>query len=183
MVASGLVLWIVKRREKLPDPAHPYFGFRLVEWLNIAVIGGFPLGVAAMLWANRLLPLAIKERAEWEIHALFIAWGVALGIASVLRSGRAWAVVLGATGVLLATIPVYNVLATPRGLPSTLLQGDYMLSGIDLALMLFGAGFLATARRVANYRPAAKRPRKRASAAAAPAPVPSYGLPATEPAK
>ncbi|WP_368667147.1 PepSY domain-containing protein [Novosphingobium sp. 18050] len=31
MAASGLVLWIVKRREKLPDPARPYFGFRLVE--------------------------------------------------------------------------------------------------------------------------------------------------------
>ncbi len=183
MVASGLVLWIVKRREKLPDPARPYFGFRLVEWLNIAVVGGLPFGVAAMLWANRLLPLAMRERAEWEIHALFIAWGAALGVASVLRSGRAWAVLLGATGVLLATLPVYNVLATPRGLPATLLQGDYLLAGIDLVLMMFGAGFLATARRVATYRPAAKRPRKRASAGAAPTSVPSSGLPAMEPAE
>jgi len=183
MVASGLVLWIVKRREKLPDPARPHFGFRLVEWLNIAVIGGFPLGVAAMLWANRLLPMAMKDRAEWEIHALFIAWGVALGIASVLRSGRAWTVLLGATGALLATIPVYNVLAAPRGLPATLLQGDYLLAGIDLALMTFGASLLATARRVATYRPAAKRPRKRVPGGGAQAPVSSSGLHAMEPAE
>ncbi|MPT49184.1 MAG: PepSY domain-containing protein, partial [Sphingobium sp.] len=40
MVASGLVLWTVKRRAKLPDPARPYLGFRLVERLNIGVIVG-----------------------------------------------------------------------------------------------------------------------------------------------
>jgi uncharacterized iron-regulated membrane protein len=183
MVASGLVLWVFKRREKLPDPAKPHFGFRLVNWLNIAVVGGFPLGVAAMFWANRLLPLAMKDRAEWEIHALFIAWGMALGIASVLRSARAWTVLLSATGALLAALPVYNVLATPRGLPATLLQGDYLLAGIDIAFVIFGAGFLATARRVATYRPVAKRPRKRVSAGAVPSPVASSSLPAMEPAE
>ena len=183
MVASGLVLWIIKRREKLPDPAKPHFGFRLVNWLNIGVVGGFPLGVAAMLWANRVLPTGMQERAGWEIHTLFIAWGLALAIASVLRSGRAWTVLLVATGVLLATIPVYNVLATPRGLLATLLQGDYLLAGIDLALVVFGAGFLETAGRVATYRPSAKRPRKRAPTAAAPASAPASGLPAMEPAE
>lgn len=183
MVASGLVLWIVKRREKLPDPAKPHFGFRLVDWLNIAVVGGFPLGVAAMLWANRVLPTGMRERAEWEIHTLFIAWGLALGIAGVLRSRRAWPLLLGTTGVLLATIPVYNVLATPRGLAATLLQSDYLLAGFDLGLAMFGAGFLATAWRVATYRPPAKRPGKRAPARAAPASARASDLPAMEPAE
>jgi hypothetical protein len=180
MVASGLVLWTVKRREKLPDPERPHFGFRLVEWLNIAVVGGFPLGIAAMFWANRLLPLALKDRADWEIHALFIAWGLALVAASALRASRAWAVLLGATGALLAMIPVYNLWATPRGLVATVLQGDFVLAGIDCALVVFGAGFLATAWRVASYRPAPKRARKRLAATAQAA---TPGLQVMEPAE
>ena len=56
MVGSGLVLWTVKRRGKLPDPDRPYFGFRLVERLNIATIAGLPLAMTAFLWGNRLLP-------------------------------------------------------------------------------------------------------------------------------
>src|SRR5690606_32677348 len=57
MVATGLVLWTVKRRQDLPDPDRPYFGFRLVERMNIGTIAGVPAGMAAMLWANRLLPV------------------------------------------------------------------------------------------------------------------------------
>ncbi len=161
MVASGLVLWTVKRREKLPDPDQPHLGFRIVAWLNVAVVGGFPLGIATMLWANRLLPFTMPGRAEWEIHALFIAWGLALAIASLLREAKAWTVLLGVTGAMLATIPIFNAFATSRGLQATLASGDFLLAGIDLALIAFGAAFLATARRVASHRPAQRRVRRR----------------------
>ncbi len=166
MVASGLVLWTVKRREKLPDPARPHIGFRIVEWLNIAVVGGFPLGVAAFFWANRLLPVGLKNRGEWEVHALFIAWGLALGLATALRGNRAWTVLLTGTGALLAGIPIYNILATERGLVATLKQGDFVLAGTDLVILAFGLGFLATARRVTTYKATAPRKRRRAEAPA-----------------
>ena len=55
MVGTGLVMWTVKRRQKLPDPDRPYFGFRLVERLNIASIAGLSIAMTAFLWANRLL--------------------------------------------------------------------------------------------------------------------------------
>jgi uncharacterized iron-regulated membrane protein len=164
MVASGLVLWTVKRREKLPYPTRPHFGYRLVAWLNISVVAGFPLGIAAMLWANRLLPMTLRGRAEWEIHVLFIAWGLALALALVLPAKRAWIALLGATGALLAALPVYNVFATRRGLTATLAQGDAMLAGIDLSLLVFGAGFLAIAWRVSAYTQAAPRSRRKSSA-------------------
>jgi uncharacterized iron-regulated membrane protein len=75
MVATGLCLWCVKRRARLPDPARPHFGFRLVEGLNIGFILGSPLGIAAYFLANRLLPFDMPDRAAWEINSLFIAWG------------------------------------------------------------------------------------------------------------
>lgn len=163
MVASGMVLWTVKRREKLPDPARPHFGFRLVERLNVAAIGGFPLGVAVMFWANRLLPVEMAGRAAWEVHCLFLAWGAALILSIVRKPQHNWVALLGLTGALLAALPVYNLFGTQRGLIASLSSGDMMLAGIDIALLVFGAAFLALARRVARHKPAAPRVRRRAA--------------------
>lgn len=163
-VASGLVLWIVKRRTRLPDPARPHFGFRVVERLNVAAIGGFPLGIAVMLWANRLLPVGMAERAAWEIHCLFLAWGAALALAIVRRPQPNWVALLGLTGALLAALPLYNLFGTERGLIATLASGDWTLAGIDAGLLAFGAAFLAIARRVARHRPAEPRARRAAEA-------------------
>ncbi|MFC3215803.1 PepSY-associated TM helix domain-containing protein [Novosphingobium panipatense] len=182
MVASGLVLWTVKRREKLPDPQRPHIGFRIVAWLNVAVVAGFPLGMAAMLWANRLLPTAIPHRAEWEVHALFLAWAGALAMATVLREKKAWSLLLGSTGALLAALPVYNAFATSRGLPVTLAGGDFMLAGIDVALIVMGGAFLGTAWRVHCYSPAARRVRQ-PRPATVPEPVVMPNPPVLEPAE
>jgi uncharacterized iron-regulated membrane protein len=171
MVASGLVLWTVKRRERLPDPARPHFGFHLVERLNAAVIGGFPLGIAAMLWANRLLPSAMTGRAEWEVHLLFLAWGAALLVTMLRRPSRAWPTLLAGTGILLSVLPVYNFVGTERGLPAALMAGDWPIAGIDSAIVLFGIGFLALAARVARQHRSAPRPRVTAVAAQRSMPV------------
>ena len=172
MVASGMVLWTVKRREKLPDPTRPHFGFQLVERLNVAVIGGFPLGIAAMFWANRLMPTAMRGRSDWEVNVLFLVWGSALVLAVISRPKPAWTVLLGATGVLLALLPVYNIIATDRGIFASVLAGDWLLAGIDLALIAFGAAFVTIARRVARYQPKAKRPRAARTATASSTPQP-----------
>ena len=60
MVGTGLVMWTVKRRQKLADPERPHFGFRLVERLNIATIAGLSIAMTAFLWANRLLPTSAR---------------------------------------------------------------------------------------------------------------------------
>ncbi|MET3725980.1 PepSY-associated TM helix domain-containing protein [Sphingomonas trueperi] len=176
MVASGLVLWTVKRREKLPDPQRPHFGFRMVERLNVATIGGFPLGIACMFWANRLLPVGMQARAEWEVHCLFLAWAAAALLALLRRPQQVWPALFAATGALLALLPAYNLLATPAGLPATLSRGDAMLAGIDLAMLAFGATYLALGIRVTRHRPIA-RPASRGRRAA------TSAEPALEPAE
>lgn len=161
MVASGLVMWTVKRRARLADPARPDFGFHLVERLNITAIAGFPLGVAAMLWANRLLPDDMAGRAVWEVHSLFIAWAAALIFALVRRPSSGWVGLFGLTGALLFALPLYNMLATERGLIATLPSGDRMLAGIDVGLMVFGVAFVAIAGRIARHGATIARVRPR----------------------
>ncbi|GGI88955.1 membrane protein [Polymorphobacter multimanifer] len=162
MVGSGLVLWTVKRRARLPDPARPYFGFRLVEWLNIGVVGGFPLGIAVLFWANRLLPLGMKGRADWEIHVMFMAWAAVLLVAALRSPKRAWTITLGLTGALLAALPAYNMIATDRGIGAALGQGDHLLAGIDAMMLVFGLAYLVGARRVGGHRAQPTRVRDKA---------------------
>ncbi|RZL83004.1 MAG: PepSY domain-containing protein [Sphingomonas sp.] len=161
MVASGLVLWTVKRRERLPDPRHPHLGFRIVERLNIAVIAGLPLGIAGLFWANRLLDIGMKNRAEWEIHWMFIAWAIAAIVALLVRPRIAWQIVLGLAGALLVALPGYNAVLTPRGMLDAVASGDFMLAGIDTAMFVVGLALLLIARRVALHRSVA-RPGRRA---------------------
>ncbi|MFD1951561.1 PepSY-associated TM helix domain-containing protein [Sphingomonas arantia] len=167
MVASGLVLWTVKRREKLPDPDRPHFGFRLIEKLNVAVLAGFPLGIASMLWANRLLPTGMAARAEWEVHTLFIAWAAALLLVLARKPASSWIVLLGITGGLLILLPIYNMFWTDRGVFASLSANDWLPIGVDLTLLVLGAASIATAQRVARYRPERRRSRDDRRVAAA----------------
>lgn len=170
MVGSGLVLWTVKRREKLPDPLLPHFGFRLVEKLNIGFVAGFPLAVTGYFWANRLLPVDMAGRSEWEINALFITWGAGLLAAFALPARRGWIGLLGITGLALALLPLRD-LASPRGLPASLMHGDERMAVFNVVLLVFAGVFLLMARKVARHQPKSrKRPPRVAVAAHQPAP-------------
>jgi uncharacterized iron-regulated membrane protein len=139
MVASGLVLWTVKRRAQLPDPSRPHTGFRLVESLNIGVVAGLPVAMAAFLWANRLLPTPLPARAEWEIHLFFLAWLACLAHAFLRRPVAAWREQLAIGALLFAALPVYNVIATQRGLFDSVAAGDNAMAAVDVGLLAIGA--------------------------------------------
>ena len=161
MVGTGLVMWTVKRRAKLPDPAKPYFGFRLVERLNIASIAGLSIAMAAFLWGNRLLPVPMAARGEWEVHLFFIVWAATLLHAVLRPAKRAWIEQLWAATALLALLPVLNLFTTDRPLWRSLAQGDWAFAGIELGLLALAALHAALALRTARYQPKA-RPARRA---------------------
>lgn len=152
MIASGLVLWIVKRRAKLPDPRHPHFGFHLVERLNIGFIAGAPAGIAVYFLANRLLPVDLAYRAAWEINSLFIAWGGVFVWSLARSSKRAWIEALTACAVLYALVPVVNALTTPRGLIPSLIARDWVFAGFDLTMLATSAAAAAMVWKVAAHK-------------------------------
>lgn len=159
MVGSGLVLWTVKRRKILPDPGRPYFGFRLVEKLNIATIAGLPVAMTAFFWGNRLLPLELAQRAEWEIHLFFIVW-LLMWLHALLRPAkRAWLEQLWLAALLMAFLPILNGFTTSRGLLTSLAQGDWLFAGFDLTLWLLSAMFAYIAYRTQRHQAAVSRRR------------------------
>ena len=132
MVGTGLVMWIVKRRQKLAALARPNFGFHLVERLNIATIAGLSIAMTAFLWSNRLLPQPLEGRAHWEIHAFFIVWALTLLHAVVRPARTAWIEQLWAAAALLFLLPVLNAITTQRPLWHSLAEGDWIFAGMDL---------------------------------------------------
>ncbi|WP_404476277.1 PepSY-associated TM helix domain-containing protein [Novosphingobium sp. BL-52-GroH] len=152
MVGSGLVLWTVKRRTRLPDPARPHFGFRLVERLNIATIAGLPTGIAVYFLANRLLPAGLAERADREIDSLFLAW-LGVGIWAIVRpAARAWTEALVLAGACFAAVPVVNALTTSRGLAASVIGGDWLFVSFDLMMVLLAACFFQAANKIVQRR-------------------------------
>ena len=138
MVGTGLVLWTVKRRQRLLDPARPHPGFRLVERLNIAAIVGVPAAIGAYFLANRLLPVLLAQRAEAEIRGFFLAWAAVLAWSLVRAPGKAWVETLAATALLYLALPVVNALTTTRGLPSSLIEGNWHFVSFDMVLVATG---------------------------------------------
>ena len=152
MVGSGLVLWTVKRRARLPDPERPHFGFRLVERLNVAAIAGLGAGLATYFLANRLLPLRMEARADWEVHSLFIAWAAVLIWALVRPARRVWIEALALAALLFAAVPFVNALTTPRNLFASFAAGDWLFAAFDAVMLLLAAGFGWAARKAARPR-------------------------------
>jgi hypothetical protein len=146
-------MWTVKRRQKLADPRHPHFGFRLVERLNIAAIAGLSIAMTAYLWANRLLPLSTPHRAAAEVDVFFAVWGAALLYAVLRPARRAWIELLWFAAASMALLPVLNALTTRRPFWHSVATRDWIYAGFDLTMWAFAALHAAFAVYAARRRP------------------------------
>lgn len=139
MIATGLRLWALRRTTGRHDGG-------AVERTNVAVLLGLPCAIAGYLWANRLLPLDLPQRAHWEMQALFLCW-LALGVhAACTPPRRAWRLHATLAAVLFGALPLLNALTTQRHLGRSLPDGDAVMAGVDLGLLALGAGFALLAR-------------------------------------
>ena len=148
VIGTGLVMWLGKRQLKhAKQPSLPG-ELRLVEVLNIASMSGLLLGVAAFFWANRLLPVTLEGRADGEVNAFFIVWGLALVHAALRPGRRAWGEQLTLGALAFAGLPLLNGLTTGQGLNHSLAVGDWAMAGFDLTALVTGLLLAWTARRM-----------------------------------
>ena len=141
MIGTGLVIWLGKRQLKHAKTGVMPFELRLVEVLNIASMSGLMVAVAAFFWANRLLPVDMAGRAEWEVNSFFLVWGLSVLHAVVRRGRAAWVEQLALAALLFGAVPLLNALTTPFHLGNTLAQGDWAMAGFDLTCLGSGVFF------------------------------------------
>ena len=148
MIGTGLVIWVGKRQLKHAQGNVMPFELRLVEVLNIASMSGLMLAVATYFWANRLLPVTMTGRSDWEVNGFFIIWGLSL-LHAMLRLGRtAWIEQLALAALLFGAVPVLNAMTTPYHLGVSLAQGDWAMAGFDLACLGSGLFFAWAAWKI-----------------------------------
>ena len=138
MIATGAVYWVVKRKPKTAN-AGVGFGYRFVEHMNVATIVGLITAVGVYFCANRLIPVGVEGRADWEVHCLFLAWGLAFVHAIARPLGRAWVEQCALCAAVFLALPLVNALTTSVHLGTTLAAGDWVLAGFDLTALATGA--------------------------------------------
>jgi len=151
-VASGMILWVVKRRERAPLS----LANRIVERLNVGVIAGVPIGFAAYLCANRLLPPGLVDRAQLEVTIALDAAGVALLVALAVPPRLGWPLLLGVLASLCLASPVVG--GGLSYLSQALARGDAVLPMADALLVGVALTALACMRTVTRKRADIRRP-------------------------
>lgn len=146
MIASGLVLWTTKRKPKQMKKINGAdFGYRLVEQLNIGTIAGLPIAMAMYFYANRLLPINMVGRVEWEAHVMFISWALLLIYPALRPKAKAWAEQLNLGAAVFIFLPILNAFTTNKHLGVTLRHGDWQYAGFDLTMLFIGLAFAFSA--------------------------------------
>lgn len=151
-VASGMILWVVKRRERAPLS----LANRIVERLNVGIIAGVPIGFAAYLCANRLLPVGLIDRAQQEVTIALDAAGIALLVALAVPPRLGWPLLLGVLALLCLAAPVVG--GGLSYLSQALVRGDAVLPVADALLIGAGLAALAGMRTVSRRRSDLRRP-------------------------
>ncbi|TWX66335.1 PepSY domain-containing protein [Colwellia demingiae] len=146
MIASGLILWTTKRKpQQMKKPNGPDFGYRLVEQLNIGTIVGLPIAIAMYFYANRLLPIDMADRVNWEANVMFISWALLLVYPAFRPANKAWHEQLQLAALVYIALPLVNILTTDKHLINSLLQQDWGLAAFDLTLLGVGCCFAFSA--------------------------------------
>ena len=171
MVSTGLVHWTRKRRTKLRGNAKAERNLIVIERMNVGVVAGLPVAIAAYFWANRLLPLDLPGRGDWEIHTIFISWLILVIHGLIREPKQGWTEQLYLSSAAFSLLPILNGLTSDIHLINTLplpgRSGDFALAGVDLWFLIIGLGFAYAARvssRRSNESARQGKPQKQARA-------------------
>ena len=149
MIATGMILWVKKRQIKKANNSR-YNIISLIERINIGVILGLPIAIAAYFWSNRILPFALENRADWEVHWFFIGMLFSIGFCLWYPLKKVWTHLLWFTAVAYLLLPVLNLVTTKHNIFSSIQRNDWLMVGFDISMLFFGICFAIAAKIIQN---------------------------------
>ena len=152
MIATGLILWCVKRAPQQQKQGYKSFGYRLVEVTNIAAIIGLPVACAAYFYANRFIPADMDMRLNWEIRSFFIVWLLTLLYAMIRSHRQAWLELLLLATAAFALLPIVNFLTGGQAIWNSILHGQWVIASFDLAMWVLAILFWLSFKKVKNHK-------------------------------
>lgn len=152
MVATGLILWCVKRAPQQQKQGYKSLGYRVVEISNIAAIIGLPIACAAYFYANRFIPHDMEMRLNWEIRSFFIVWLLTLIYASIRPHRQAWIELLTVATVAFALLPIINAMTGGQVLWNSIANDQWMIASFDLMCLLLALLFCFSLYKVKKHK-------------------------------
>ncbi|MFH4156671.1 PepSY-associated TM helix domain-containing protein [Acinetobacter bereziniae] len=152
MVATGLILWCVKRAPQQQKQGYKSFGYRFVEVMNIAAVIGLPIACAAYFYANRFIPFELEARLNWEIRAFFIAWLASLIYAAIRPHRQAWLELLMLATVAYALLPLINFMTGGQALWNSIANDQWMIASFDLMTWAIAILFFLSFYKVKKHK-------------------------------
>lgn len=152
MVATGLILWCVKRAPQQQKQGFKSFGYRTVEVTNIAAIIGLPIACAAFFYANRFIPAEMEMRSNWEIRCFFIVWLMTFIYAMFRTHRQAWLELLAFATIVFALLPIVNFMTGGQALWNSIAHGQWVIASFDLAMWLLAALFAYSFYKVKKHQ-------------------------------
>ena len=152
MVATGLILWCVKRAPQQQKQGYKSFGYRLVEVTNIAAIIGLPIACATYFYANRFIPSHLENRLDWEIRSFFIVWLLTLIYAMFRTHRQAWLELLALATVAFALLPIINFTTGGQALWNSIANDQWMIASFDLAMWVLATLFAYSFYKIKKHK-------------------------------
>lgn len=152
MVATGLILWCVKRAPQQLKQNKKSFGFRLVEVMNIAAVIGLPIACAAYFYANRFIPVQIENRTLLEIRVFFIVWLLSLIHAALRPHKQAWLEQLMLASIAFAFLPIINFMTGGQAIWTAIAHNQWVIASFDLAMWVLALLFIICFYKVKNHQ-------------------------------
>ena len=153
MVATGLILWVNKRQNQSKKLDKIPRNIRTIQILNVGTITGLGIACVGFLWANRLLPVDLMQRATWEINIFLLFW-LACFIHPIFRNHKqAWLDQLLALALLCIGLVFYNVFFSAYHLFNSMQAGQWIVFSFDCTLLIFAFLSYWGFYKIKNHQP------------------------------
>ncbi len=156
MITTGALLWAIKIRQnqqkRLIKGDRASLGLRLVEGLNLTFIAGLPLATAMFFYANRLIPVEVNNRDDWEVNCFFITLLMVAMVACKSRSMTSWRVVLGLGAFSFLGLPILNAITSGVSLFDNITKQQWGLVGFDSLSILTGLTLLFVIKKTLSIK-------------------------------
>lgn len=156
-IATGFIFFVEKRKRQHARRSSQ--GARVVDALAVATVTGMVLATLGILIANRLLPADLPARGDWERHAFWATWVLAL-LHAAWRSAPvahalpnpAWREQCLAIAAMALGAVLLNWFTTGDHLLRTLAAHYWPVAGVDLALVSVAVIAFVAAHRLRQRR-------------------------------
>lgn len=151
MIATGLVFWVEKRRERKNPTALQSRGFTLMERGNLGALIGLPIAIVGYFWLNRLVPADLEYRLAVEQNGFFVLLTSCIVYCLFNDARKALQHLLLTLTLLAGALPFVGDL-TGAGILDSLRNGDTALLAFNLLLLLIAAIALLALRRKSSKK-------------------------------